>query len=187
MTAVGRECATTDRRRNGDLSPAPAPLSLPRWPHIPAPPDPTAVAYLVIGVGASGSRLSLEYAAALSVPATVRTMTRLDDDLDQIIADVSRMLVGHRVCAIGPETELLRLAAIFDTAGLLESEFSMCATSTDELTVYCVHCSATTVATATPEDVVCCSGCRRHLYIDPHVSRRKAGYLGTDAYAQELR
>ncbi|GAB2668969.1 hypothetical protein GCM10027169_33560 [Gordonia jinhuaensis] len=166
---------------------APAPLSLPRWSDQLPTPDPRALAYLVIGLGEDGPALAAQWAGRLNMPCTMLTGDRFSDVDAAVSAALDRLLVGHRVCAIGPEADLLLIASRLDAAGLIEAEYAMCATSTSDLTVYCVHCSATTRTAARTGDIVICSGCRRHLYIDAHVSRLRGGYLGTDAYAQELR
>ncbi|HWK79459.1 MAG TPA: dimethylamine monooxygenase subunit DmmA family protein, partial [Thermomicrobiales bacterium] len=88
-------------------------------------------------------------------------------------------VVGWRVAAAGEEHAVLAVAEAARKAGLLPSELVLHAETWERRRVYCPICAVITIADCAATDTVRCAGCGRLLAIQPHLSRRKAAYLGT--------
>ena len=93
--------------------------------------------------------------------------------------------VGHRVLVAGSAAACLAVRAAGVRAGLADDEMAFGVVSVGTRTVWCVHCSVTTVAELALDDVVACSGCERSLLVYPHVSRRTGQHLGFMVDAEE--
>lgn len=93
--------------------------------------------------------------------------------------------VGWRLMIAGPLADVLRARSLALETGLLDEEILVATTRTDQLPVVCAHCGETTFAEVTIGDVVDCAGCGESLLIYHHVSRRRAGFLGFKADAEE--
>ncbi|NKX52380.1 hypothetical protein HER39_17745 [Arthrobacter deserti] len=95
-------------------------------------------------------------------------------------------LNGWRLAMAGPVATVLSAAAAVRQVGGLHCELTLHATDLGTVRVYCPHCRSTTLTKSSPGAVIGCSGCGRELRTRPHLSRRLAGYLGSDIHAEEL-
>ncbi|MCM0620763.1 dimethylamine monooxygenase subunit DmmA family protein [Nocardioides bruguierae] len=169
--------------------------SVPPWTREPVveSPDATGTAFTVLAVGtgsdATGAAAIVDaWLPTLPVGAPVQVHT--SEDVAGAIAamrtDLAGARVGHRVLVAGSATDCLAVRAAALGSSLMDSELTVGVTSVATRAVWCVHCSATTIAEAGLEDVVTCPSCRKDLVVYPHVSRRTGAHLGFQVDAETL-
>jgi hypothetical protein len=150
-------------------------------------PDASGMAYLLVGLGASGAEQVAAWRAGLEEYG-VRTL--LGDDADTVAAALVTALaearVGVRVRVAGPVGGCLVVRAAALGAGVEDDELHVAATSQGPLVVWCAHCGMTTTAEAVIGDVVPCVGCGRSLLVYHHVSRRTGRFLGYQVDAETV-
>lgn len=163
--------------------------SLPTWAHAPCveEPDLGGASFRLLGIGPASRPVldgweTLVRAADRARPAT-RPVTRHElPDAAAACATLRAVLpterVGVRVLVAGTVQDCLDVRAAAVVAGLADDELGFGVVEGAERTVWCVHCSATTTAAFSLEDVVACTGCARSLLVHPHVSRRTGHLLG---------
>lgn len=137
--------------------------------------DPAATAPVVAGWVAGLDGRDVRHRAC---PDTAAAVAALE-------ADLVTAKVGHRVLVAGSADACLAVRAAGVRGGLADDEMAFGVVSVETRTVWCVHCSAATVAKLALDDVVACSGCERGLLVYPHVSRRTGQHLGFMVDAEE--
>ncbi|MXG89216.1 dimethylamine monooxygenase subunit DmmA family protein [Nocardioides flavescens] len=166
--------------------------SIPRWArdaHDP-PRESTlpsgAASWLLVPVGEEAHHLALRWAEGLpaDVPTELVAGTSADGVAPALDAALEAARVGVRVAVAGPVADCLALRGQLVSAGLEDDELLVAPTSAAGLEVFCVHCGATTRATAEVGDVVACDSCDRGLFVYHHVSRRDGRFLGFQADAE---
>jgi hypothetical protein len=171
-------------------APAPAPAaadrqtSVPVWPVTAPALDATGRSFLVVAVGPAAERVVADWAAAAADQGhPVQRMTvdgRVDDGaLTELARRLDRLCVGARLAVCGPEADVLVVAAAARRVGLLPEELAAFAVDRGDLSVFCVHCEATSRAAAAPGAEVTCPGCRRRIEVHEHVSGHRGSYLAS--------
>ena len=166
--------------------------SVPDWSREPLvqPVDPLGRVHTVIEV-VDGDRVATRAVVAgwLAALAGAQVRHHTCEDTSAAVAaledDLVAARVGHRVLVAGSADACLAVREAGVRAGLADDEMGFGVVSVAPRTVWCVHCSAATVAELALDDVVACSGCTRNLLVYPHVSRRTGQHLGFMVDAEE--
>ncbi len=93
--------------------------------------------------------------------------------------------VGVRLVLAGPPADVHAAAAVAAECGLLEEEMILRCEEVGPRVVFCGHCHTATTTHQPTGSEVDCQGCATTLAITDHFSRRRGGYLGFSAYAEE--
>ncbi|HEY0938286.1 MAG TPA: dimethylamine monooxygenase subunit DmmA family protein [Trebonia sp.] len=164
--------------------------SVPRWP---APELPAAASYLACGFGDAGERAFRALLAEADPAVPVRTAVfaahwdpAAEAGLRRLVGD-SR--TGVRIILAGPESMVLRAAAVARQRGAASEELVLVATESAgqyvagpaARRVFCAACRAPFDARAALGEVVTCPGCQAGLIVDCRFSRPHAAYFGWPA------
>ena len=174
--------------------------SVPRWR---APELPAAASYLACWFGPAGQRRAAALLSAAPPEVPVRTASFAGHWDPAAEAELRRLLAGClagvRIILAGPESVVLRAAALARQFGATSEELVLIATEAagaaeaaedagagsgayvDGPTgrrVFCAACREPFGAVAAMGDVVTCPGCAASLIVDHRFSRRHAAYFG---------
>ena len=177
--------------------------SVPRW-HVPA--LPAAASYLACWFGPAGRRQAEALLSAAAPDVPVRTAgfpghwdTAAEAMLRRLLGDC---LAGVRIILAGPETVVMRAAALARQFGATSEELVLIATEAAGAAgateaagaggggyvaglagrrVFCATCRTSFDAVAAMGDVVTCPGCATALIVDHRFSRPHAAYFGWPA------
>jgi uncharacterized protein YndB with AHSA1/START domain len=192
----GEHGVTDAARRNGDDEPDAARLrwtSVPRWP---VPELPAAACYLACCFGDAGERRARTLLETAGPGVPVRTETFADQWDAAVQATLGRLIdesfAGVRVILAGPESVVMRAAALAKRLGATSEELvliavdsppgpSACVTGTAARRVFCAACRAAFDAVAALGEDVTCPGCAATLTVDRRFSRPHAAYFGWPA------
>ncbi|MGY1636144.1 dimethylamine monooxygenase subunit DmmA family protein [Geodermatophilus sp. SYSU D00742] len=157
--------------------------SVPTWPDAPPPLDLTGRSFLVVQLGPGSADVAdgwLRQAGDAGRPAQLWLLdgwaAGRADDLEQRLGTLR---VGSRLAVAGPEADVLLLTAQARSLGLVPEEITAFAVGRDRISVFCVHCEATSRLAAAAGDEVTCPGCRRRLEVHEHVSGHRGSYLAS--------
>ena len=197
--AVRSKVRDTPGAGDGDVAAADERLrwtSVPRWR---APVLPAAASYLACWFGPAGQRRAAALLSAAPPEVPVRTANfaghwdpAADAELRRLLAGC---LAGVRIVLAGPESAVLRAAALARQSGATSEELVLIATEAAgaaeaaedagayvdgpaDRRVFCAACRQPFDAVAAMGDVVTCPGCAASLIVDHRFSRRHAAYFG---------
>lgn len=177
--------------------------SVPRWP---VPELPAAASYLACWFGPAGRRQAEALLSAAAPDVPVRTAgfagrwdTAAEAELRRLLRDC---LAGVRIILAGPETIVMRAAALARHFGATSEELVLIATEAAgaagaaeaagagggeyvagpaDRRVFCAACRDSFDAVAAMGGVVTCPGCATALIVDHRFSRPHAAYFGWPA------
>ena len=171
--------------------------SVPRWP---APRLPAAASYLACWFGPAGERRARALLAAAPPDVPVRTAGFAGHWDPAAEAGLRRLLdgclAGVRIIFAGPESVVLRAAALARRFGATSEELVLIATEAGEPAaacgaggaayvdgpagrrVFCATCRQPFDAVAALGGIVTCPGCATALTVDHRFSRAHAAYFG---------
>lgn len=173
--------------------------SVPRWP---APELPAAASYLACGFGEAGGKAARDLLRDADPAVPVRAAVFADNWDPPAEARLRRLLggchAGVRIILAGPESVVLRAAAVARQLGATSEELVLLATETAAPAtagavgpgsgryvagpaarrVFCAACRAPFDARAALGEVVTCPGCQAGLIVDCRFSRPHAAYFG---------
>lgn len=105
--------------------------------------------------------------------------------LSELRAALGRACVGVRLVIAGPPADVHAAAAVAAGCGLLDEEMTLQCDENGPWVVFCGHCHVSTTTTQAIGSEVVCQGCGIALATTDHFSRRRGGYLGYSAHAEE--
>ena len=108
-----------------------------------------------------------------------RSQTHL---LDALKRRLSEETMGLRLYAVGREPFLWSVWGVAQGFGMGDQEVRLCASPAGPRRVYCNHCR--TINEAVTTNIVVCAGCRAHLFVRDHFSRRLNAYAGVQVDAE---
>lgn len=175
--------------------------SVPRW-HVPE--LPAAACYLACWFGPAGRRQAEALLSAAAPDVPVRTVgfddhwdTAAEAELRRLLGDC---LAGVRIILAGPETVVMRAAALARQFGAASEELVLIATEAAGVAgateaagggeyvagpagrrVFCATCRESFDAVAAMGGIVTCPGCATALIVDHRFSRPHAAYFGWPA------
>jgi hypothetical protein len=177
--------------------------SVPRW-HVPE--LPAAASYLACWFGPAGRRQAEALLSAAAPDVPLRTAgfaghwdSAAEDELRRLLGDC---LAGVRIILAGPESVVMRAAALARQFGAASEELVLIATEAAGATgateaagtgsgeyvagpagrrVFCATCRESFDAVATLGGIVTCPGCATALIMDHRFSRPHAAYFGWPA------
>jgi len=168
--------------------------SVPRW-HVPE--LPAAASYLACWFGPAGRRQAEALLSAAVPDVPVRTAgfaghwdSAAEAELRRLLGDC---LAGVRIILAGPETVVMRAAALARQFGATSEELVLIATEAAGAgsgeyvagpagrRVFCAACRKSFDVVAAMGGIVTCPGCATALIVDHRFSRPHAAYFGWPA------
>ncbi|MGY1490550.1 dimethylamine monooxygenase subunit DmmA family protein [Methylobacillus pratensis] len=134
------------------------------------PEQPGAILYL--------TSQETDYTAALKSLAgdSVQVFTSQEALWAAFDALLSNAYMGTRLYAAGDEDFLWQVSTLAAKHGVLNADIMREQHVSLARPVYCVHCKTITPHVTT--NIAVCVGCRRHLFVRDHFSRRLGAYMG---------
>ena len=105
--------------------------------------------------------------------------------LSELRSALERSRVGARLLLAGPPADVHAAAAAAADCGMLDEEMTLLCDENGPWVVFCGHCHVGTTTTQANGSEVVCQGCGIVLATTDHFSRRRGGYLGYSAHAEE--
>lgn len=90
--------------------------------------------------------------------------------------------MGFRLYAVGTEPFLWAVFAAAEAAGMSREEISLFASGSKARRVYCNHCR--TINEHVTTSITQCAGCRAHLFVRDHFSKRLNAFAGIQVDAE---
>jgi len=117
-------------------------------------------------------------APGIAAPAggMVRAFRSVADLLSHLMHRLAREAAGFRLYALGTEAFLWDVNNLARGAGLGQNEVYLTQLGSLKRRVYCSHCK--TMIEDVTTNIVACPGCRAHLFVRDHFSRRLAAFMG---------
>lgn len=115
--------------------------------------------------------------------AAVQSFADADSLLSRFRNVLNESLMGTRLYIAGPEHFIGRALTIALEFNLSKDEIGAEEQGTLARRVYCVHCRVTNEAVR--NNLVCCYGCARWLFVRDHYSRHLAAYMGVMVDAEK--
>ncbi len=173
MTVVTQEVAS------------PAALSLPQWPEVPEPVDPSGRSFEVFGFG-DGAAVARAWSDEARSHGPVGLVVAATFEVGAVRSALVEARCGVRVMICGPQDDVLLALAEARSVGAEPEELRSFVTRDDVLPIFCAHCRGTHRVAAVPGGTVECPGCARVLEVHPHLSAVRGSFLASDARAREL-
>jgi hypothetical protein len=107
------------------------------------------------------------------------------ETLTVLRAALEQSRVGVRLEIAGPPADVHAAKAAAAECGMLDEEITLLSADNGPRVIFCGHCHAGTTTTEPEGSEVTCRGCGTDLAITDHFSRRKGGFLGFSAHAEE--
>jgi dimethylamine monooxygenase subunit C len=121
-----------------------------------------------------------------AIPAADDVREKLFRSEQHLLIGLRRRLqdekMGLRLYAVGTEPFLWSVQGISSDFGLGKDEVKLYATGSTARRVFCNHCRTITEQVKT--NIFSCSGCRAHLFVRDHFSRRLNAYAGVQVDAE---
>jgi hypothetical protein len=134
--------------------------------------------------GANQEPHATEPGIRLSVGGATFRGGDLDAARSWLDAALKEARVGDLVRISGAAGDCLRLRGTAISAGVMDDEIEIAATSYDQVGVMCVQCGHITTAPTNIGQVLRCHGCGRSLFVYYHVSRRTGLFMGYQVDAE---
>ncbi|MGW5524678.1 heme-dependent oxidative N-demethylase subunit alpha family protein [Gordonia sp. NPDC003950] len=170
----------------------PVAQGLPDWPATPPAVDTDAAEFLIVAVGHDDhashvARTWINQASEVG-PTRMLVLDSLTDtaDADTLRQALGQGVTGTRIMVTGGQFDVMTALAIARGAGAIADELTAFVTHTDDLPMYCAHCTTTARVEGRPGQVVTCPGCGTTVEIHEHHSSSRGSFLASAAEAREL-